>query len=84
MAKQLWGLEWIEGPALWALAAIGSVMGQIGDLFESSIKRRLDVKNSGNLIPGHGGVMDRIDSVLFVFLYLALLLALGLGSGFFA
>ena len=63
------------------LAAVASVIGQGGDLFESFIKRRLDVKNSGNLIPGHGGVMDRIDSVLFVFLFLALCLSSGLLVG---
>ena len=80
-AKTRLELVWIEGPSLWLLAVAGSVVGQLGDLFESFIKRRLDVKNSGNLIPGHGGVMDRIDSVLFVFLYLALLLSVGALAG---
>lgn len=47
------------------IGIIGSVMGQIGDLAASSIKRYTGIKDYGNLIPGHGGVLDRFDSILF-------------------
>lgn len=46
------------------LALFVSVIGQLGDALESSIKRQFDVKDSGNLIPGHGGLFDRLDAFL--------------------
>ncbi len=64
------------GITLWKIAiisAIGSIIGQAGDLFESFIKRKANVKDSGNIMPGHGGMLDRFDSHIFVapFIFIA-------------
>ena len=55
-------LGWI--PCLLFAVAVGG-MGQIGDLFESELKRVSNVKDSGGILPGHGGILDRIDALLF-------------------
>lgn len=76
-----WGfsLSWLD-TVLIALPA--NVLGQLGDLAESLVKRSVGVKDSGALLPGHGGMLDRIDALLFVAPYVYLYARWIVGSGF--
>ena len=76
VAKLILLPDWSWSRAL-GLSAFLGVIGQVGDLSESIIKRTFGAKDSGHLFPGHGGILDRIDSLLFpvVFLYYHLILS---------
>jgi len=68
-----------EGLLLWAVVggSLIAVIAQAGDFFESWMKRKAGVKDSGNLIPGHGGIFDRVDGLLAVCFVIGLLTATG-------
>ena len=63
------------------LSAVISVLGQLGDLSESAVKRHFRVKDSGDIIPGHGGLMDRLDSLTFGVLLVLVIGTLHAGFG---
>lgn len=74
LSHNSWQVRWnIDNQMLFAILAILlAVLAQIGDLIESAIKRKAGVKDSSKLIPGHGGIFDRIDGLIFAapFMYL--------------
>ncbi len=65
IANTFWGMEY-SYIAIGIIGLILSLIGQVGDFAASSIKRYVDIKDYSNLIPGHGGMLDRIDSLIFL------------------
>ena len=65
VANTFWGMNYSYG-FIAMISVILSLIGQIGDFAAPSIKRYVDIKDYSNLIPGHGGMLDRIDSLIFL------------------
>jgi phosphatidate cytidylyltransferase len=66
LIAKFWYLRDVPLIELLLLGLVAGTLGQLGDLAESMIKRSAGIKDSGHLIPGHGGLLDRIDALLIV------------------
>lgn len=77
LAINKWGGAGVDVMSYAIIGAVGGAISQVGDLCASAIKRQCGIKDYGTLIPGHGGIMDRFDSMIFtapIIYYLAILL----------
>lgn len=77
LAINHWGNADVSAAQFAVIGAVGGAISQVGDLAASAIKRNYEIKDYGTLIPGHGGIMDRFDSVIFtapIIYFLAVLL----------
>ena len=65
LAINHWGNACVNVLQFAIIGAVGGAISQVGDLAASAVKRNYDIKDYGTLIPGHGGILDRFDSVIF-------------------
>ena len=65
LAMNHWGSVSLNPVFCAVICGVGGIISQIGDLAASAIKRNYEIKDYGKLIPGHGGILDRFDSVIF-------------------
>lgn len=75
MAALLASKQGIFSPMMWIYGGLLAIAAQAGDFFESYLKRRAGLKDSGTLLPGHGGILDRIDGLIIAAPFYALILS---------